>query len=772
MPSTGRAKRGVGTSTLGGDTGVPLLLVEYDSIRTMSSHQRPAREPIKSTAAQRRAMTARRHEMAGVIRKARKSHAVALKRRVRATTTGGSGTSSAAATGCGTVTDEALRAEISSLADDYVKAAGSPAEASALSALQTALAKNEVAASSKAIESLINNASSSASTQAGDASASALMLADTLARSLSSQSASDEMRLDAARVLTNLAVCGSASNESSDLSAADAYYGAIQENWCDILIRSSAIGSLVGTFQSLVVASKEQEPYQHAISLCEQCCWALGNVAGDSQRSRDALRSGGVIGPIVAALRFGLNVAASASTVGYIGAAEPVVGLCRNAAWALSNLARGSYSSAVPFLQMDNAGIEFGLLTPGDLYQVLAVHELSRYENAAVASANADSTVSSWMDVANECNWLVCLITGKEDEAVEFLFSESTASNLFCASLATTLAKISNALCSSDSDVAELALRNAVPCVRVVGNIAASCEGKYVSNLLAGYNGIDPLATSVTRIIQVGTQRGRDYGIVAAEACWAAGTLLVDAGTTNHPSTASCEVLVPALCDILTSGSTKIELKREAASALCNAVAAPPPPSSSMEQVTSTRDDSQSTRDRILIRISNTKRIVQSLTSLLICFDADAVYSSLVLVDLILRRVACKTLSMQVKTLFEEANIVDALETICDRASATASYGNSGVWRGSGSTEEKCAELAADLIDDIFGEDDNIDDVTEVVVPQTGGPSFVFGASQAPEAFDFGLSAANNSGDSREPMGRGLGRGRGKVIPSWMQQEN
>jgi len=718
-------------------------------------------------------MTARRHEMAGAIRKAKRSHAVAVKRRVGTTTCTRSSavsssaqqrqqTAAAAATARSTVgapvTDEALRAEIATLADEYIKSAGGPTEASALSALQAALAASEVTACSKAIESLICSSDGKGNK---DVSPSALLLADTLAKSLSSQGATDEMRLNAARVLTNLAVCGS--SEISDFSADDSYYGNVQENWCDVLVSSSAIGSLVGSFQALELQPTEQLPHQPVVALCEQCCWALGNIAGDSQRSREALRSGGIISPLVIALRFGLRLAAGASAGGNINAAEPVVGLCRNAAWALSNLARGTYSSAMPFLHMDIIGNERGLLTASDLYQILSVHELSQYD-----AASASNVESSWMDVANECTWLLNLLTAKEDEAVEFIFSDISTNNLFCASLTSKLAKIVGALCNSDSNVAELALRSAVPCVRIVGNIAASCEGKYVPYLLANHtgNGVDSLAVSITRIVKVGAQLGRDYAVLATEASWAAGTLLVDAGTTNHPSTAACEIFLPALCDILTSESSKIELKREAASAICNAVSAPPP-----GQMAAAPETSQVVRDRILIEIANTKHIAESLTSLVICFDADAVHSSLILVDIMLRRVLTNQLSSEMKTLFEEANIVDALETVCDRASATASYGSSEVWRGNGSTQEKNAEIAADLLDDIF-DDDDIDDVAEGIAPHTGEAAYAFGANSTPQTFDFGLSVASNSRVSEGSMGRGRGRGRGQVIPAWMQQDN
>lgn len=813
---------------------------------TMSSHQRPSREGPKSSSAQRRHMTERRHEMAGAIRKQRKSHAVALKRRVganaSAATVGSAasvpvpadqsmGTSSSggvAATAAaafpptatsGTISKEAnaLRTQIATISGAYIKAAGTADESAMLAALQSAVANADAAICSEAIDCLLThggmNVSSNRNDQETAASASAVLLADTLSRTLTSQDgsfATDESRLNAARVLTNLAVCGSGGDISAaspsshgsddgDAAAGDDnnYYGNVQETWCDILVRSSAVQSMLQTIVHLTRQltqefSQQMQQQQQmtstqlseaAISLCEQCCWAVGNLGGDSQRIRDRLHTVGAIRPLLCALRLGLAVAANDRTIDDRGnrseETSKVVGLCRNAAWALSNLARGSYTSALPFLQLDNspnmANHNESLLTPTDMLQLIAVHQRSRCDVAA--SNKSRSGLSTWADVSIECSWLLTLLTSKEDAAVDFIFrgaSTDVSSNnfAFCASLASGLYKASNSASSPEPATAELALRCAVPCIRIAGNIAASCDGRYVPNLLGHYRVVEKLAVSLSIMIDLGARHGRDHAVLAAEACWAVGAMLVDAGTKNHPSTQSCEILVPALCNALTSASSRAELRREAASALCNAVAPPPVDADMMDQST---EDSQEVRDAILKQITTTDGVIPTLSSLLTCYDADAVFASLSLVNDILRRIGKDD---SIKTRFEECNIVDALETVCDRASAASSYGNSDTWQSNGSAQEESAEIAADLIDDFFDEDGMDDDVTQEVAPEyaAGASTFAFGLGNAetPSAFDFGAPSGPTNSVAPTTLGagrgRGRGRGRGASMPAWMSQ--
>ena len=62
--------------------------------------------------------------------------------------------------------------------------------------------------------------------------------------------------------------------------------------------------------------------------------WALGNLAADSDHCRNALRSGGAVLPLIAAL----------------GSHSPRV--IHNAAWALSNLARGGAQSPTELVEV------------------------------------------------------------------------------------------------------------------------------------------------------------------------------------------------------------------------------------------------------------------------------------------------------------------------------------------------------------------------------------------------------------------------------------
>ena len=787
-------------------------------------------------------MTERRHEMAGAIRKQRKSHAVALKRRVRAgaavsgaavpsvsvaadqsmDTSGSAAASTATALPMSSKEANALRTQIAAISGAYIKAAGTTDEAAMLAALQSAVANADAAICSEAIDSLLRHGGMTSSENeqeaaaAAAATASAIMLADTLARTLTSQDSSfatDESRLNAARVLTNLAVCGSGGdiNATSPSShgkddddaaseGANNYYGNVQETWCDILVRSSAVQSMLETIVHLtrqlthqfsqLTQQQQQMTSIHlseaAVSLCEQCCWAVGNLAGDSQRIRDRLHTVGAIRPLICALRLGLAIAARDRTIDDRGnrneETSKVVGLCRNAAWALSNLARGSYTSALPFLQLDNdatntANHNESLLTPTDMLQLIAVHQRSRCDVAA--SNKSRSGLSTWADVSIECSWLLTLLTSKEDAAVDFIFrgtSTDVGSNnfAFCASLALGLYKASNSASSPEAATAELALRCAVPCIRIAGNIAASCDGRYVPNLLGHYKVVEKLAVSLSIMIDLGARHGRDHAVLAAEACWAVGAMLVDAGRKNHPSTQSCEILVPALCNALTSASSRAELRREAASALCNAVAPPPTDADMMNQAT---EDSQEVRDATLKHITSFDGVIPTLCSLLTCYDADAVFASLSLVNDILRRIT--NVDESIKTRFEECNIVDALETICDRASAASSYGNSDTWQSSGSAQEQSAEIAADLIDDFFDEDAmDDDDVTQDIAPEAaaGAATFAFGlgSAEAPLAFDFGGPSGTANGVAPTSLGagrgRGRGRGRGASMPAWMSQ--
>lgn len=725
-------------------------------ISVMSSAPRKSRAPIKGSAgggalSSRRAMTERRHQMAGSIRKARRSHAIALKRRCLAPALGHDGMPAGVEAGVGQLIDLASSFVQYASLGSADKATAADA-AAALSALQSSLARSEQSAADSPLESLLQKKRQSLSPSSPSP---ALSLANALAQALASQ---DSMRLDAARILTNLA----ASGVGESTSAEENYYGDSEEDWCDVLVRSDACRTLIDIIKDAVHSGFSISAGTALSDLCEQCCWALGNIAGDSQRSRDALISAGAIGSLVTALKRAFGMARQSAQ----GAVH--CGLCRNAAWALSNLARGASTSCLPFLH--NA------LSSSDLADLIVAPEIFQSQTVHDGYSASNSYSSTWMDCSNEACWILAFLTAREDEGVSALLEGD--SNVVNA-LARRLSSASDAIKSSNQSVAEDALRIAIPCIRSIGNIAAACGGIYIPNVLtvAGMNDVDPsscgpLTNALATIIQVGTKRGRDFAAVACEACWAVGALLVDAGTPlPHPSTAACAVFIPTLCCAVSLASSKSELRREAVAGLCNAVL-PPVIDGETPRNSASKSACMAVSDDLLSAIAASDGMINALASLLVSFDADTVVPSVTVVNAILRRLS--EVQPSLKRQFEEADIVNALETVCDRASASSSYGQDK-WRGNGSAQEKSAEIAADLIDDFFSDDFDAYEEMYQGTP-AGASTFEFGSASfgPPPAAGYNFASPAGAGTaSAQPrgMGRGRGRGRGSNLPAWMNQQ-
>jgi hypothetical protein len=334
----------------------------------------------------------------------------------------------------------------------------------------------------------------------------------------------------------------------------------------------------------------------------------------------------------------------------------------------------------------------------------------------------------------------------------------------------------------------DAAIRMAIPCLRIVGNVATASDGQHVTSLLTANSnanvtsigsdhdkGLIPqslaqlisLGSSFSSISTGGHGTGKrrksgdgEGGSVAAEASWAAGTLLVDAGMPlPHPSTASCHMLLPALCTVFTSGYAKLELKREAASALWNAVSEPPPraqqhpntngnmngyrngdsSNSMMMMMSTTQDATLEIRDQILKQIAEWDGMIAALTGMLTCYDADAIHLALKLTNVILRRLSPN--SPTIYRLFDEAGVADALESVCDQASLAAV--------SHGSCADSNADMAADLIDDFFDqkndvvEDDNNNHDMEVFSNPFGPTSS--SDTTTPSTYGFGTYTYNNS---------------------------
>ena len=70
---------------------------------------------------------------------------------------------------------------------------------------------------------------------------------------------------------------------------------------------------------------------------------------------------------------------------------------------------------------------------------------------------------------------------------------------------------------------------------------------------------------------------------------------------------------------------------------------------------------------------------------------------------------------VKVKREFEEGGRAEVLEGVCDRASEGVGYGGGKDWNnagggGGGRVMDRCAELAADLIDDYYAEEEEEED--------------------------------------------------------------
>jgi len=288
-----------------------------------------------------------------------------------------------------------------------------------------------------------------------------------------------------------------------------------------------------------------------------------------------------------------------------------------------------------------------------------------------------------------------------------------------------------------------------------------------------------------------------DLSAVATEVAWVIGTLMCDAGTASHPSTTlACPLLLPALARVLVSGGNgsgvRPELKRECLAALWNTVSEPPSPQ--------LHQDTTNVRDEMLLELYRTVGLVQSLLATVPSHDIDAMQPALSIVDAMHRRLG--RYDGNFRTVFEEGDCGDLLEGVCDRASSAASYGSGQEWSsakdggGGGQVMEQCAEMAANLIDDYYADDNDYPDDNDggmsmhrfgddgggilmqgfgdggggLTVPSTM-PHFSFGhgigRGDKPQSAPFGSSS---TGEMNSSLGRG--RGRGSTIPAWMQQNH
>jgi len=579
--------------------------------------------------------------------------------------------------------------------------------------------------------------------------------------------------------------------DSQGNSSSGNYYGWQTEGWCDVLIHSKALDSLMTTIKFPRGNGSSHFPYRPSAtrqSLHQQSCWALGNICGDSSHARSAIYKLGIYEWLVENLQLGLEW----------NDAE----LSRNAAWAITNLIRST--------DHNHYG-GFGHMSSQILTRAMMSPTLQTDTECGV----------TWWEVAYEACWILAFLTSKDDTVVQGLMNASLSTIL--EALACRLESATKIIRTADSIVGiSRALQMCIPCLRSLGNIATSCQGAHVPSLLQVRSSRSSdmevcLVKCLGTLIDLGSypaaastpssSKHNELATVAVEAAWAAGSLLCDAGLPDHlSSTQAAPFLIPVLSRTVTSEYAKLPLKREAMSALWNSVAAPPGSKlSDMGHQWSSRPIRDDFLKQILLcddQVQNQqhqKGIVASMVEMMVTFvDADGVFYATNVMNAMLRRLGEHHQDQKVLQLFREANGVDALEAICDHASqvvytsgaaaATTSSSNNA----ESSVAEQSAELAADLIDDLFDTDENDfggeDEMT--YEPQVKNGQYTFGLGENgmsgntnTTAFDFSGNGNGNGMNATAPqpqvnpsnnnmnMPSPQGRGRGKVIPAWMQQQ-
>lgn len=524
------------------------------------------------------------------------------------------------------------------------------------------------------------------------------------------------------------------------------------------------------------------------VTLAEQISWAIGNVCSDSAEARLQATDSGALEALIRA--FNLTHRALLLSSEQQPSQVFFIGLCRNSVWALSNLARGHETSALPFLCA--SGSVYGYTDAGKRGEDTFLQREALVEVLTMKKQQHHQMAEAVNELKQEVCWLLAYLTAKEDEAVHKLCLDAV-DNRLCNALVSHLEHTWNSALLAEQKASSVTMSNTapenamltlaartLPIIRTIGNITTACDGYFVCSFLsaAGTNAssLPPLPEIIAKLILLPLELGilggsavSEKSALSCESAWVAGALLVDAGVVDamgkeHPSTFACSVLCPALCRVLSSPSTKIDLKREAAFALWNAIAKSPGAYTSNGN--SSRDDMQ--RTNIVLRdIASFQGLIPCLCqTLLIAADADANLAALMLISAMLTRLqADVTWHESLKRRLSEEGIIDSLDQVCDRSSSSY-YSSKG-----GDSMEQAANIAADLIDDFFVEEILLDDFDNDQNNVHASQAFAF---HDPPVVVGGFNFNGHGGSENtvgQDAGQGRGRGRGKTMPAWMQQQ-
>jgi hypothetical protein len=423
-------------------------------------------------------------------------------------------------------------------------------------------------------------------------------------------------------------------------------------------------------------------------------------------------------------------------------------------------------------------GTMYRLLTPMDARFLLLGPPRDIGPSVAPPPPPRPPLTTSWDDVATETCWLLSYLT-RDPSVVECLCSsEHDCDGNVISALVGRLSHAADAACrrvaaasggnNVDENDANREIGCLVPICRTLRNVAYSDDdGRYGNSILSsgGVGGGTTMTTAegsatsaLARLVLLGTLgAGSEVNMIASEAASTSGACLYAAGLHSppkRPTSAAREALIPALCRAFVSEFTTFDFRREVAWAIWSAVTFNP---IEMDDV------AYDLRTGSLVDIvrSAPRDMANALTTMLATSDADAMEVSLSLINAILRRLGNVDGgriggSRDIPTLFEEVGLVDELWRVCD-ADTEEGYN---------------AEMAAAILDDFYYRDDEYDGdnyADASLRPSSSGGQFQF---QIPDmgiplgGFDFGGSATVGN---QLPPG---GRGRGRVLPSWMALNN
>jgi hypothetical protein len=451
----------------------------------------------------------------------------------------------------------------------------------------------------------------------------------------------------------------------------------------------------------------------------EQACWVIGNIAGDSQQCREKLVTMDFLPVLISLLQ------QTASLV-----------ILRNVIWALSNMSRGEHSIA-PFIK---AGLSANI--------VLNILRLD------------ESAGDNIWDIRSEIAWFLAFVSAKDEEE---LITQLLNTEIFV-----HLAKLFSQATDMVIDRRDRGsiFKSIIPLIRIFGNLATSTDGRNVQGIILTEE--HSVINTLTKWLEV-YKPCPEIMAICTEVTWVCGALLCDVGRANHASTTiAYPILLPVLCKVFLRGSFTLEWKREIVNAIWNALAAPP----------NFDGDTFAIRDELLLQLFQRDGMVRALVGTLTCLDVDAIRPALNIIDAMHRRL--KRFNIDALQVLQSAECEHALEHVCDAASSSSSYGNSKSWDEFESNNvggiESCAEIAANLIDDFYGDDDNYD-MSEVGLGcgvSAEGNHFTFGLQDPIPTFNFSNSGSETRAVVQDPMSlpAGRGRGRGRTVPAWMQKHN